>query len=119
MSNTVAAAVSTVVGQGLENITGKAKRTREEIFVNTVENSILAFTCSHKTVSLKKWTRGRNSMAAVYKSGMTKLHNGTAKRMSRKVVLKGIKSGVVEGAIPSFLSGIWGRFKLRIGKHKH
>lgn len=40
---------------------------------------------------------GRNSWSAVYKSGLTKLRNGTAARMSAKVIAKGFGSSVFGG----------------------
>ena len=44
-------------------------------------------------------TNGRNSMAAVYKAGLTKLRNGTAKRMSINVAMKGGIANIV-GSLP-------------------
>ena len=42
-------------------------------------------------------TSGRNSMAAVYKSGLTKIANKTALKMSAKVVAKGFVSEFTGG----------------------
>ena len=50
-----------------------------------------------KTPGIKGATAGRNSWSAVYKSGLTKLRNGTAARMSVKVVAKGLGSSIVGG----------------------
>ena len=41
----------------------------------------------------------------MYKSGLTKLRNGTAARMSAKVVAKGLKSNIVGGF---WLDGYYG-----------
>ena len=38
-------------------------------------------------------------MSAVYRSGLTKLRNGTASRMSAKVIVKGLTAGLV-GSLP-------------------
>ncbi len=46
-------------------------------------------------IGIKGKTTGRNSWAAVYKSGLTKLKNGTAKRMSLKVMKKGLGSTLI------------------------
>ena len=49
-------------------------------------------------------TKGRNSFSAVYKSGLTKLKNGTAKRMSYKVMKKGLVSSIVGDAASTLFS---------------
>lgn len=50
-----------------------------------------------KLPGIKGATAGRNSWSAVYKSGLTKLRNGTAARMSTKVIAKGLGSSIVGG----------------------
>lgn len=45
---------------------------------------------------IKGLNKGRNSFSSVYKSGITKLKNGTAKRMSGKVFFKGLVSHLYE-----------------------
>ena len=42
------------------------------------------------SVNIKGFTSGSNNWASVYKSGLTRLKNGTAKRMSLKVFGKGV-----------------------------
>jgi len=56
-------------------------------------------------VNVNKVTSGRNSMNAVFKSGLTKIAHGNAKRMSSKVISKGITSGVVGGLSTSVALG--------------
>ena len=46
-------------------------------------------------VNVNMVTTGRNSMSAVFKSGLTKISHGNAKRMSSKVISKGVVSGIV------------------------
>ena len=46
---------------------------------------------------IEKITAGRNSMFAVYKSGLTKIYNGNALHMSSNVVKKGMYASVVGG----------------------
>lgn len=51
-------------------------------------------------------TNGRNSMSAVYRSGLTKLRNGTASHMSSKVIGKGSIAGIVGGVPMDIYYGI-------------
>lgn len=62
-------------------------------------------------------TAGRNSMEAVFKSGLTKLGNQTASKMSAKVIGKGIASGFTSDlgiaagmGVKSFLENSWERY---------
>ena len=50
-----------------------------------------------KLPGINKVTKGRNSWFAVYKSGLTKLRNKTVSHMSKKVIAKGVGSGLVGG----------------------
>ena len=49
------------------------------------------------TIKLKGLNAGRNSYSSVFKSGMTKLKNGTARRMSLKVFGKGLAVELFNG----------------------
>ncbi len=53
-------------------------------------------------------TAGRNSYAAVYKSGLTKLRNGTVSRMSLNVMVKGLVSNIVDGFFMDIYLGLKG-----------
>ena len=92
----VGAGSSTLIGQTLENITGGQKRSAAEIVTNTVVDATIGAVVS-KAVPIKVFgiTSGRNSMGAVFKSGLTKLGNKTASKMMPKVMGKGVVSGVV------------------------
>ncbi len=50
---------------------------------------------------------GRNSMSAVFKSGLTKLGNKTALKMSLKVFGKGIMSGITADLSLDFVMGVY------------
>jgi len=58
-----------------------------------------------KYVKVKGITSGRSSYATVFKSGITKIQNGTAESMSFKILGKGIASGLVVGTPGSILGG--------------
>ena len=92
----VGAGTSTLVGQTLENLTGRNKRSTSEILTNTaIDATIGGLTSKFLPVNVPGITKGRNSMSAVYQSGLTKIKNETAKKMSPKVIGKGVISGVV------------------------
>ena len=92
----VGAGTSTLVGQTLENLTVRNKRSTSEILTNTaIDATIGGLTSKFLPVNVPGITKGRNSMSAVYQSGLKKIKNETAKRMAPKVIGKGIISGVV------------------------
>ncbi|MBE6844524.1 MAG: RHS repeat-associated core domain-containing protein [Ruminococcus sp.] len=103
----VGAGATTLIGQTLENITpGGTKRSAAEILTNTaIDTGIGAVFGKFVPVNVNKVTSGRNSMNAVFKSGLTKIAHGNAKRMSSKVISKGITSGVVGGLSTSVALG--------------
>lgn len=92
----VGAGSSTLIGQTLENVTGGQKRSAIEIVKNTVEDAAIGAVVSKAVpVKVSGITSGRNSMDAVFKSGLTKLGNKTVLKMSPKVMGKGLVSGFV------------------------
>ena len=87
---------STLIGQTLENVTGGQKRSAAEIITNTFMDAIIGAAVSKAIpVKVPGITSGHNSINAVFKSGLTKLGNKTASRMSIKVMVKGIVSSLV------------------------
>lgn len=96
-ANAVTGAVTTGVGQSLEKLTIKGyDKSWAEIGANTVVDGSISYGLG-KLPGVKGITAGKNSWSAVYKSGLTKLRNGTASRMSAKVIGKGIGSSIVGG----------------------
>ena len=91
LSNAVSGFVTAGVGLSLEKITGKSDKSWIEIGANATVDGAISYGLS-KLPGVKKITKGRNCNYAVYRSGLTKLRNSTAKRMSRNVILKGIVS---------------------------
>gem|GEM_PF-3127883 len=95
----IGSGLSTLLGQTFENCTGKQNRSATEIMVNSfVDASIGAVMTEFASIKAKGITSGRNSMQAVFKSGLTKLGNKTASKMSAKVIGDGIVSGLVANA---------------------
>ena len=96
-ANAVTSTVTTGVGQSLEKLTIKNyNKSWAEIGVNAAVDGAVSYGLG-KIPGIKGATAGRNSWSAVYKSGLTKLRNGTAARMSAKVVAKGLGSSIVGG----------------------
>ena len=90
---------ATLIGQTLENVFGGEKRTALEIAKNTtIDATIGAVTNKILPVNISGVTSGKNSMGAVFRAGLTKIGNKTAKRMSLKVFGKGFVSGLVGDA---------------------
>ena len=96
-ANAVTGAVTTGVGQSLEKLTiSNYNKSWAEIATNAVVDGAASYGLG-KIPGIKGVTSGRNSWSAVYKSGLTKLRNGTAARMSIKVIAKGLVSSIVGG----------------------
>ena len=96
-ANAATGFVTTGLGQTLEKLTIDGyDKSWTEIGVNAVADGTISYGLG-KIPGINSITSGRNSMSAVYKSGLTKLRNETAKRMSSKVIGKGITSSIVSG----------------------
>ena len=96
-ANAVTGAVTTGVGQSLEKLTiSNYNKSWAEIGANAIVDGAVSFGLG-KIPGIKGATAGRNSWSAAYISGLTKLRNGTAARMSVKVVAKGLGSSIVGG----------------------
>ena len=106
----VGSGVSTLVGQVLENVTGEENRSAGEIVCNTIIDAAFGSAWGKMDViKVKGITSGRNSMSAVFSSGLTKLKNQTAKMMSFKVMKKGFISGYVSDSGLTVINGISNR----------
>ena len=101
-------AVSTLATEGLKAISGKDTLSAGELIAETTRNAAWGvFSTRYLDVKIKGITSGRNSMQAVYDSGLTKINNKTAGKMSPKVVGKGITSGIVSGSLSSTIEGLY------------
>ena len=96
-ANTIAGAVTTGIGQSLEKLTiSNYDKSWAEIGANVIVDGALSYELG-KISRFDGVTAGKNSWSSVYKSGLTKLRNGTATKMSTKVVLKGLASSIFGG----------------------
>ena len=67
-----------------------------EIGANTIVDGAVSYGLG-KIPGIKGATAGRNNWSAIYKSGLTKLKNGSVAKMGAKVVAKGLGSSIVGG----------------------
>ena len=95
-ANAASGFITTGVGLTLEKIfPGDSSEILEKSWIEVGTNAIIDGAISYGLGLLpgfNKITQGRNSMSAVYKSGLTKLRNDTVSKMSMKVATKGIAS---------------------------
>ncbi len=97
LANAASGFVTSGVGLVLEKVTGESDKSWGEIAVNSVIDGAISYGLGKLPGGIIKITKGRNSMSAVYKSGLTKLRNETAKSMSLKVIGKGVTSSFIDG----------------------
>ena len=107
-------AVGAAVGNGTATLTGKllellTKKNQRSVFTivgDTVASAALGGLLGSVDIDIKGITKGRNSMSAVYKSGLTKLKNGTASKMGAKVIAKGVVSALVDDTYINLVNGL-------------
>lgn len=91
----VSGGVTTLFGLGLEKLTiSNYDKSWLEIGINSVVDASVGGFLG-MIPGINKITKGRNSWSAVYKSGLTKLGNNTARHMSIKVLSKGIGANFI------------------------
>ena len=105
LSNAASGFFTTGIGLMLEKTTGASDKSWLEIGANAVVDSAISYGLG-LLPGLNKITQGRNSMSAVYKSGLTKLRNDTASKMSMKVATKGIASVFVGSLAMDYYYGL-------------
>lgn len=76
-----------------------------EIAVNSVADGAISYGPG-KLPGVKKMTKGRWNWNSVYRGVLTRLRNGTASRMSLKVIGKGIVSSIWGGVYLDAYYGI-------------
>ncbi len=95
-ANAASGFITTGLGLTLEKILPEeSSDILEKSWIEVGANSIIDGAISYGLGLLpgfNKITQGRNSMSAVYKSGLTKLRNDTVSKMSMKVATKGVAS---------------------------
>ena len=120
VGNAVGAGCSTFIGQTIEKYTRGTDRSFGEIIRNSTIDAAIAGTVSYVApVKCDRITSGRNSMQAVYKSGLTKIGNKTASRMSAKVIAKGVVSGVTSNFSLSYTTDIIGCYGVKYGRRNN
>lgn len=93
----------------LTNATGKTEYSFTEIIVKAAGSGLLSGIMGSIFGGSKipGITSGRNSFWAIFKSGITKLINNNASKMSFKVILKGITAVMTLKSIGALLSGTY------------
>ena len=104
-SNIATGFFTTGVSQVLEKATNETDRSWGEIALNSARDGTVSLALGELLPGIGKVTSGRNNMSAVYRSGLTKLRNATANRMSINVMGKGIASSIAGGF---YLDGYYG-----------
>ena len=106
LSNAVTGAITTGAGATLEKLTIKNyDKSWGEIALNTAIDGGVSYGLG-KLPGVNKITARRGNQSAVYRSGLTKLRNGTASRMSSRVVGKGVTSSIVGGGALDIYYGV-------------
>ncbi len=97
-SGAVTGFATTFIGQGLESITGKNKRSLKSILINSGIDGLAGAITGKAFSGINRINSGRNSFSAVFKSGLTKMHKGTAQRMSKIVLTKGFTQMLISSS---------------------
>lgn len=106
--------MSTGIGLSLEKLTDKTDKSWLEIGVAALADGATSFGLG-KIPGINKISSGKNSMSAVYKSGLTKLRNGTAKRMRMNV----IKKGLISNSVDSGLSAVYADKAMKLSSYEN
>lgn len=109
--------LSTMTGEGLETLTGTNRRSLSQIALDAFEDSILGGILGFGGSKLKLpgVNSGRNSLQAIFFSGIRKLVNGTG-RMHLKTALKGFLSQLIESVGDGAISELYNWIKKEISK---
>ena len=91
----------------LTNATGRTQWSGLEVLGRGAFWGITGFATGaiFSGVALQGVTRGANNFLAVFKSGLTKLRNGTVARMSMRVIAKGIAALAVYRSLGALIGG--------------
>ncbi len=109
-ANAVTGFATTGTAQTLEKVTGVNDRSWEEIGTNSARDGAVSLALGSFLSGIPNVTTGKNSMMAVYQSGLTKLRNDVAKTMSTSVMAKGLVASVAGGL---YLDGYYGLMQAR------
>ena len=99
-------ASSSALSTTYESAKTQGETGKKQSLINDAINFTMDFVISSAFVlKSPKITTGKNNYSSVYKSGLTKLRNDTASRMSYRVVAKGIMSEVASSSISTIYDG--------------
>ena len=108
----ISSGISTLVGEGLEFLTGTQRRSGREIIIDILENSILGGGLSFlgSKIKIPGLNSGRNSYQSIFLSGIRKLVNGTGE-MHLKTLVKGYVIQFIESLRDGFGTELydWGK----------
>ena len=103
----VSGAVTTFVGGALEKVTNRDyDQSWSDIMANTAIDAGAGLILAGVSLKVPHVTKGRQSMSAVYKQGLTNLRKQTIHHVSAKVVGKGIASLAVSGLAMDVYYGV-------------
>ena len=107
LASATSAGLSTASTMFLENVSGSGNHSVQEILSTSAQTMAMDYIAGGvlTTPKAKNITSGRNSYKSVYESGLKKIKNGTASKMSTSVMGKGVWSNVVANTPSSVLSG--------------
>ena len=99
----ISSGTSTLVGEGLEFLTGTQRRSGREIVIDILESSIVGGGLSFfgSKIKIPGLNSGRNSYQAIFLSGIRKLVNGTG-AMHLKTLVKGYVIQFIEALRDAF-----------------
>ncbi len=106
--------VETLSTNLLTNATGKTDDSILSIIGKSLASGLFNLTLGKGFNKVPGITKGINSYMAVFKSGLTKLSHGTARKMSIKVITKGIFGSFIfrgAGVLSGFLRGLTSQLK--------
>ena len=106
--------VETLSTNLLTNATGKTDDSILSIIGKSLASGLFNLILGKGFNKVPGITKGINSYMAVFKSGLTKLSHGTARKMSIKVITKGIFGSFIfrgAGVLSGFLRGLTSQLK--------
>ena len=117
VAGVISGSVSAGVTDVLNNLTEEDDKSGLNIIGDMLLNGVVEGVLGKvgDKIKINKITRGRGNYAAVFKGGLTRFVNKTAKHMSAKVAMKGFASNLVSG-IPSSTKSMTDNIKEKLQK---
>lgn len=88
-ASAVSSGASTLIGESLEDFTDGEQHSASQIFVDVIKDVTIGVALSKVKVEIPGINKDKGNMEAVFEGGITRIVNGTAKRMSFSVMWKG------------------------------